>query len=100
MLSSSAFLFQMPANGGLTVLLATAEPLLVAELQETFHALGLRVQTVAEDEAVMAATRTLEDSAVILLDVRLAGVANGRLLAALENSGIHKRCTIALIADN
>jgi hypothetical protein len=42
----------------------------------------------------------LEDSEVILLDVLLAGIADGRLLAAMQDSGVHRRCAIALTAES
>jgi two-component system, cell cycle response regulator len=100
MLSRSALVHQRPGNSGLTVLLASPDTLLTLALQRIFNAMGLRVQTATDGESVIAATRTLEDSAVILLDVRLAGVANGRLLATLQESGVHWRCAIALIAES
>jgi PleD family two-component response regulator len=61
---------------------------------------GLRVQMATDAEAAIAAMPALEDSAVILLDVLLAGIADGRLLAAMQDSGVHRRCPIALIAKS
>jgi diguanylate cyclase (GGDEF)-like protein len=84
----------------LTVLLATPDSLLATDLRKTFTAMGMRVETVTDGEAALAALPTLEDSAVILLDVLIPGVANGRLLAAMQESGAHRRCAIALIAES
>jgi two-component system cell cycle response regulator len=82
-----------------TVLLATADSQLKIELLRFFGAMDLRVEAVIDSDSVIAATRTLADSAVILLDVRLADVASGRLLAGLQEPGVHRRCAIALIAE-
>ena len=87
------------ANSGPTVLLATSDPQFKSKLFRIFGGMNLRVEAVVDGDAVIAATRTLEDSAVILLDVRLPGVANGQLLAELQDSGVHRRCAIALIAE-
>jgi diguanylate cyclase (GGDEF)-like protein len=95
----SAFVHQKPGNLELTVLLASPDSLLARDLRKTFTAMGMRLEAVADGEAVMAALPTLEDSAVILLDVLIPGVANGRLLAAMQASGVHRRCAIALIAE-
>ena len=87
------------ANSGPTVLLATADSQLKIELLRIFGVMDLRVEAVVDGDSVIVATRTLEDSAVVLLDVRLTDVASGRLLAGLQESGVHRRCAIALIAE-
>jgi two-component system, cell cycle response regulator len=81
------------------VLLASRDALLVSELRRIFSSLGLQIETADDGDAVMATMHSLRDSGVVLLDVRLAGVANGRLLAAMLETGVRKRCAIALIAE-
>jgi two-component system cell cycle response regulator len=100
MLSISALIRQGAIHTGQTVLLATSDASLTSDLLEIFHALDLRVQTAADAESAIAAMPALEDSTVILLDVLLAGMADGRLLAAMQGSGVHRRCAIALIAES
>ena len=84
---------------GLAVLLASADPVLISDLRGILHSLGLRVEAVTDGKAAIGAMRTLDDAAVILLDAQLDGAANGELLAAIHDSGVPKRCAIALIAD-
>lgn len=85
------------------VLLASPDPVLVDELQRILNGLGLQVETVPDSESVLAAIGLIQDrtqpSALILLDVRLSGMASGRLLAAMHECGVHQRCAIALIAE-
>ena len=100
MLSISALIRQGAIHTGLTVLLATSDARLTSDLLKIFHAMGLRVQTAANAESAIAAMPALEDSAVILLDVLLTGMADGRLLAAMQGSGVHRRWPIALIAES
>jgi two-component system, cell cycle response regulator len=78
------------------VLLASQDSLLISELQRIFSSLGLRIETVPDGEAAIAAMNSSQDSSIVLLDVR---VADGRLLAAMQESGVHQRCAIALIAE-
>jgi two-component system cell cycle response regulator len=100
MSSISAFVPQTPVNSGWTVLLASPDSQLSLDLQRIFHSMGLHVETATDSEAAVTAIQTLADSAVILLDVLLIGVANGRLLAAVQESGVHQRCPIALVAES
>ncbi len=86
-------------HGGLTVLLASPDAVLLSDLRRILHSLGLRVDAVTDVKASMGVMRTLDDATVILLDARLADVASGELLAAMHESGVRKRCAIALIAD-
>lgn len=99
MLSRTVSVGQKSANAGSAVLLVSADSLLILDLQRILGSLGLRVEAVQGGDMALAAIGSLEDSAVILLDVELASQANGRLLAAIDESGVHKRCAIALIAD-
>ena len=98
--SRPVFVHQTAENYGSTVLLVTPDPLLTSELQWILNAMGLRVETAVEGAAALTAMRRLEDSSVIVLDVRLAGMANGWLLAAMQESGVRRRCAIALIAED
>jgi len=100
MLSISALIRQEAIHTGQTVLLATPDSLLASDLQGTQNPWGGRFPTGAAPAPAIAALPALEDSAVILLDVLLAGMADGRLLAATQDSGVHRRCAIALIAES
>lgn len=86
-----------PVHRGSAVLLASADTLLALELERVFHAQDLRVQTAVDAVTALAAIETLEEARAILLDVRLEGAS--RLLAAIHESGIHRRCAIAAIAE-
>lgn len=97
--SGSASIPANPCHTGLAVLVVSADPLLRTALQQIFHTLDWRVQTVMEGESELDAMRSLEDSGIILLDSHLAAVASGRLLEAMLPIGLHRRCAIALIAD-
>lgn len=100
MSSRSAFVPHTPADSGGTVLLASPDSQLSLDLQRIFHAMGLHVETATDSEAAITAIQRIEDTAVIVLDVLLAGVATGRLMAELQESGVHRRCPIALIAES
>src|SRR5579859_216552 len=89
----------IPAKPGPVVLLASADSLLTLDLQRILHAIGLRVETANDGESAIAAIGTMQQPGVVLLDLRLPGVASGRLLAAMHEYGVHKRCAIALIAE-
>jgi diguanylate cyclase (GGDEF)-like protein len=86
-----------PVCYGSAVLLASADTLLALDLQRIFHAQGLRLQTAVDGAAVLEALQTFEEVTAILLDVRLDGAP--QLLAAMRGSGIHKRCAIAIVAE-
>jgi len=85
------------APTGFTVLLVSADAQLTLDLEPIFDGLRLRMDRAADSASALMAVKSLEDSAVILLDLRLDCVA--QLLAALHESGVHQRCAIALIAD-
>jgi diguanylate cyclase (GGDEF)-like protein len=97
--SRLGFIPRQPVNPGLTVLLATLDSMLQLDLERTFHAMGLRVETAGSSETAIAAVPMLEEPAVLLLDTRMTSVGSGRLLAAIEDLGAHKRFPIALIAE-
>lgn len=86
-------------NRDSAVLLISPDSSLASELQQIFSSLGLHVETIANEEAALNLLTSLQDSRIVLLDARLAGVANGRLLAAMQESGAHKKHPIALIAE-
>jgi diguanylate cyclase (GGDEF)-like protein len=96
---SSVVSLQPFANSGTSILIASPDTLLLLDVERIFTELGLRVTTVLSGEEAIDAIAELEDSSVLLLDTRLHGMATGRLLAAVQESGIHQRCAIALIAD-
>ena len=85
------------------VLLASPDSVLIDDLQQLLNGLGLQVETVRNSESALAAMDLMQNparnQALVLLDVRLPGVANGRLLAAMHEYGAHKRFAIALIAE-
>lgn len=90
----------MPAYGGATALLAAPDSTETAHLEQMLEALGLRVVCASDGDAAMAAMRGLGDSALVLLDVRLPEVANGRLLAAMQQLDAHRKWPIALVAES
>lgn len=98
---STGFVFMSdgPANPGPAVLLVSPDSSLIFNLREIFHTLGLRFEGVMDSDAAVCAMRSLETSDILLLDIQLAAVANGRLLAAMHDLEVHRRCAIALIAE-
>jgi diguanylate cyclase (GGDEF)-like protein len=81
------------------VLLASPDASLVIDLQRILGALGLPVETVMESSRLVTAILAFPESSILLLDTRMPGVSSGRLLATLEEEGIHRRSAIALIAE-
>ena len=100
MRGGSAPLILMPAYRGATALLAAPDSTETAELEQMLEALGLRVARAPDGDAAMAAVRGLDDGALVLLDVRLPEVADGRLLAAMQQLDAHRRWPIALVAES
>lgn len=89
---------------GLSVLLASPDSLLLHELEPTLRALGLRVATASDGEGTIARMQTMQQEEremvlIVLLDARLPGVADGRLLATMHECGVRKRRAIALIVQ-
>ena len=99
----------MLSNGLPAVLLASPDSALVDDLQRILNGLSVRVEIVRDGESALAAIGSIQNSilnptqgqtsGLILLDVRLPGMASGRLLAAMHERGVHKRFAIALIAE-
>ena len=82
-------------------LLASANSRLLDDLRQTLCVLGRRVEPALDAETALAAMRAMQSQTqgLILLDARLPGVANGRLLAAMHEHGVHKLNAIVLLAD-
>jgi two-component system, cell cycle response regulator len=93
----------MPSFASVTVLLASADPHLAQQLQRTFLALGQTFEAMTSGDELLAAMDAPEGTGtppgILLLDARLPGAANGRLLAALHERGARRRWAMALIAE-
>ena len=92
-----------PSCVSAVVLLASADPRLTEQLRQIFSALGQPFGVMTRGEEVLAAVDAPEGAdappRVLLLDARLPGAANGRLLAALHERGARRRWAMALIAE-
>jgi two-component system, cell cycle response regulator len=90
-------------KAGAAALLASPDVALIADLRRIFNSLDLCVETVTDADSALSALLSVRDGGhdwgIVLLDVRLPGVASGRLLATMDEYGVHKRCAIALIAE-
>jgi diguanylate cyclase (GGDEF)-like protein len=86
--------FSPPASA---VWVISADTLLTLDLERIWQGLGFRLQADSGGADVLLALEALEDSAILLLDVRMDCIA--RLLSAVHESGSRKRCAIALIAE-
>ncbi len=82
-----------------TVLVASPDAPLVMDLERLLAASGLQVESVLDGGQALAAMMPLPTGSLILLDARMPGVASGRLLAAMQDEGLRRRCAVALIAD-
>ena len=80
------------------VLLVSPDETLRASLTRILNSLGLCVEVAQDGEAAVAMIDALA-TGILLLDVRLPGVASGCLLAMLDELGVHKTIAIALIAE-
>lgn len=99
MLAHSVPQNQAPVRPAPLVLLASPDAESTADLKCVFDELGLRVELVNDHDTAMAAIAELEEPVILLLDARLPEVANAQLLAAIHESGMRKRCAIALISE-
>jgi len=85
------------------VLLVTPDTVFCAQLERTFADLGFSLETAADGAAAKRAAEAMASrgvqTGIVLLDVRVPEVASGRLLAGLQDSGVHRACAIALIAE-
>lgn len=91
---------QRSTAAGTAVLLASPDTALIFDLQRILRLMGMRIEAVTCGSTAMTAMESLEDTAIVLLDVRLAGVASGQLLEAIRASGARRRCAIALVAES
>jgi len=99
----------MLSNVPPAVLLASSDSALIDDLLRRLTGLDLRVETARDSESALAAMGLMQRLAqaqtqaqhqgIVLLDVRLPGMSSGRLLATMHEHGVHKRCAIALIAE-
>jgi two-component system cell cycle response regulator len=81
-----------------TVLLVSSDTLLALDLERIFQADGWRVRTAGDGATALAELESREHTPVILMDARLEGAP--QLLAAILESGIHRHCPIAVIAEH
>jgi len=81
------------------VVLVSPDLPLIRDVQRTMEELELRLEVLVDVEASLGAMVALQAPAVVLLDARLPGMVNGRLLLAMQETGVHKRCAVALIAE-
>ena len=83
------------------VLLVSSDLVFIADLERTLHILHLQVEVATNGEQTLAALAAMPSpgTALLLLDAWLPAVANGRLLAALHESGVRQRCAVGLIAE-
>ena len=84
---------------GLAVMLVSPDPQLVSEVRLSLEGLKLRLDVVTDVDDALMGMAALQAPAVVVLDARLPGMMNGRLLATMQETGVHKRCAVALIAD-
>lgn len=90
----------MHGNHHSTILLASPEPALLAAVEPVLQAAGTRVEVVLTAEAALNAMKAAHAPELALLDVGLAGMPMGQLLAALRMETGEKRFPIVLIADS
>jgi diguanylate cyclase (GGDEF)-like protein len=88
------------------ILLASANPLLRGQIAAILQSLGLEVQCADTGEAALTLaafpqhiSQRPSAPGILLLDACLDGIAGGRLLASLEEAGVHPRLAIALISS-
>ena len=88
---------------GLVVVLVSPDAQLVLEVQRSLEGLGpvqgLRLEVLTDVEAALMVMAGLASPSVVVLDARLPGMMDGRLLATMQETGVHKRCAVALIAE-
>uniref|UniRef100_E6QK30 GGDEF domain-containing protein n=1 Tax=mine drainage metagenome TaxID=410659 RepID=E6QK30_9ZZZZ len=80
------------------VLLASPDEDLRNRTESLLESLDAGVKTLPDGEALLAAVSGLRVGSVVLLDSQIATVGNGQLLAALHETGVAKRSSIAVIS--
>jgi two-component system cell cycle response regulator len=86
-------------GGPLLAVLVSPDLPLIRDVQQILEELGVRLQVETDVEAALVGMGAMPGPMVILLDARLPGMINGRLLLAMQETGVHKRCAVALIAE-
>ena len=81
------------------VVLVSPDLVLIRDVQRAMGEVAIEPEVLVDVEAALVAMGALQGPAVVLLDARLPGMGNGRLMLALQESGVHKRCAVALIAE-
>lgn len=79
-------------------LLASPDEELCNRTESLFESLEGQVDLLPDGEALLAAAPDLRVGSVVLLDSRMSAVDNGQLLAAMHESGVAKRASIAVIS--
>ncbi|MFC5864642.1 GGDEF domain-containing protein [Acidicapsa dinghuensis] len=81
-------------------LLMTADALLFLDLQAMLREFGVGVTPVNSVREAVAMIYAVGDVGYVLLDVRMPAVADGSLLAALDEWSLHRQGAVALIATS
>jgi two-component system, cell cycle response regulator len=90
----------MTANNGLTILLASPEPALLAAVEPVLLGMGARVEIVLTAQAALAAMTGECAPGLALLDAALPEIPMGQLLAAVRAEAGGRRFPIVLISDS
>ena len=80
-------------------LLASPDPVLAQLLAPIFDSLGFILRPLASAAALLSVSDAYAGVEVILLDERLPGIHRGELLAALQDTGVRRHASIALVTD-
>ncbi len=80
-------------------LLASPDPALAQQLSPIFESLGFALRPMSSAAALLSVSDAYTGVEVILLDERLPGIHRGELLAALQDVGVRRHASIALITD-
>lgn len=89
----------MVSASSAVVVLVSPDLELSGEVQRSLERLGVRLEVLPEVEAALMVMGGLEPPSVVVLDARLPGMLNGGLLAMMQETGVHERCPVALIAE-
>lgn len=89
----------MTVNNGLTILLASPEPALLAAVEPVLLGMGARVEIVLTAQAALSAMTGASAPGLAVLDAALPEMPMGQLLAAARAEAGGRRFPIVLIAD-
>ncbi|WP_263358070.1 GGDEF domain-containing protein [Acidicapsa ligni] len=90
----------MPSNFAPLVLLASPDASLTFSVRAILESFGSQVIAVGDGDTLLAAIGTHRPQnfpSILLLDAQLPGIADGMLLAAVHDSGIHRQSALAVI---